>query len=77
MAVSHPIFARMYDRLSQKMEPEGMSGHRARLVEGLHGWVVEVGAGNGLSFSHCRFFVPSQPHALGTAHVIAEGRAQP
>lgn len=50
--VHHPIFARIYQRLSASMEAAGVADHRARLLTGLVGRVVEVGAGNGLNFSH-------------------------
>ena len=52
MSVRHPIFARVYDRMSRKMEPEGPGVHRARMLAGVRGRVVEVGAGNGLNFAH-------------------------
>ena len=50
--VHHPIFARIYQRLSASMEKMGVAEHRTRLLTGLVGRVVEVGAGNGLNFSH-------------------------
>lgn len=50
--IHHPIFARMYSRMSSKMEEAGVAEHRVRLLTGLVGRVVEVGAGNGLNFSH-------------------------
>ncbi|HZN73700.1 MAG TPA: methyltransferase domain-containing protein [Micromonosporaceae bacterium] len=50
--VSHPIFARVYLRLSVTMDRAGGAGHRRALVAGLHGRVVEVGAGNGRTFAH-------------------------
>ena len=50
--VHHPIFARIYQRLSVSMEAAGVAEHRTRLLTGLVGRVVEVGAGNGLNFSH-------------------------
>lgn len=51
-AVRHPIFARMYARMSVKAEERGGAGHRDRLLAGLTGRVIEVGAGNGLNFAH-------------------------
>ena len=48
----HPIFARMYTRMSAKAEERGGAEHRDRLLVGLTGRVVEVGAGNGLNFAH-------------------------
>jgi ubiquinone/menaquinone biosynthesis C-methylase UbiE len=50
--VHHPVFARAYERISHVAEAKGASQYRNRLLAGLHGRVIEVGAGNGLSFSH-------------------------
>jgi len=50
--VHHPIFARLYNRMSASMEASGGAEHRQRLLAGIVGRVVEVGAGNGLNFSH-------------------------
>lgn len=47
----HPIFARFFDRLSRAMERE-VGVHRDRLLAGLSGRVLEVGAGNGVNFGH-------------------------
>ncbi|HWF74758.1 MAG TPA: class I SAM-dependent methyltransferase, partial [Solirubrobacteraceae bacterium] len=47
----HPIFARVFDRLSRAMEREA-GAHRDELLAGLHGHVIEVGAGNGMNFGH-------------------------
>jgi ubiquinone/menaquinone biosynthesis C-methylase UbiE len=47
----HPIFARVFDRLSRLMEKE-VGVHRDELLAGLQGRVVEVGAGNGMNFGH-------------------------
>ena len=47
-----PWFARMYERVSQGMEAEGMGLLRDELLSGIIGDVVEVGAGNGMNFSH-------------------------
>lgn len=52
-AVHHPLFARYYARLSVVAETRaGMAGVRRRLLGGLSGRVIEVGAGNGLNFAH-------------------------
>ena len=51
-AVRHPIFARVFDRLSRGEEVAGQREHRQRTLAGLHGRVVELGAGNGLNFRH-------------------------
>ncbi|MET9407893.1 class I SAM-dependent methyltransferase [Streptomyces sp. NPDC002935] len=52
-AVHHPVFARYYARLSVGAETRmGMGGVRDRLLAGLSGRVIEIGAGNGLNFAH-------------------------
>jgi ubiquinone/menaquinone biosynthesis C-methylase UbiE len=50
--VGHPIFARVYARLSVSMERSGVGERRHQLLSGLTGQVIEVGAGNGLNFAH-------------------------
>jgi ubiquinone/menaquinone biosynthesis C-methylase UbiE len=50
--VNHPIFARFYAWVSPSMEEAGAMDHRRRLLAGLSGRVIEVGAGNGLNFAH-------------------------
>jgi SAM-dependent methyltransferase len=49
--VHHPLFARCYARVGHLMDAE-IGDHRRRLLAGLHGRVLEVGAGNGLNFTH-------------------------
>jgi ubiquinone/menaquinone biosynthesis C-methylase UbiE len=52
-AVRHPIFARVYARLAPfEDRAAGVAEHRRRLVAGLRGSVLELGAGTGLSFRH-------------------------
>jgi ubiquinone/menaquinone biosynthesis C-methylase UbiE len=48
---AHPIFARFYIRMSRAAEAAGMAAHRRALLAGLSGDVIEVGAGNGLTFA--------------------------
>jgi ubiquinone/menaquinone biosynthesis C-methylase UbiE len=48
----HPRFARAYERVSREAEARGTAEHRARMLDGLAGRVIEVGAGNGLNFGH-------------------------
>jgi ubiquinone/menaquinone biosynthesis C-methylase UbiE len=50
--VSHPIFARLYERLSVKEDAHGGSQYRHELLERVSGRVIEVGAGNGRNFEH-------------------------
>ncbi len=49
---AHPLFARYYAKISPAMDRGGMAEHRARLLSGLAGTVIEVGCGNGLNFPH-------------------------
>ena len=58
----HPRFARFYRWMSVRMESRGVAEHRGRLLAGLTGQVIEVGAGNGLNFAH---------YPAGVAHVLA------
>lgn len=60
--VSHPIFARFWSWMSPRMDRGGAADHRRRLLEGLSGRVLEVGAGNGLNFAH---------YPLGVSGVLA------
>ncbi|MDB1090073.1 class I SAM-dependent methyltransferase [Streptomyces sp. ACA25] len=49
----HPVFARLYARVAgPALERAGGDKHRRRLLAGLSGTVIEVGAGNGLNFPH-------------------------
>lgn len=45
----HPIFARLYPRISRSDEA---AEHRRTLLAGLSGRVIEVGAGHGLNFAY-------------------------
>jgi ubiquinone/menaquinone biosynthesis C-methylase UbiE len=49
---NHPVFARLYARLSPRAEVGGIGDSRRATVRGLHGRVLEVGAGNGLMFGY-------------------------
>lgn len=50
--VRHPVFARLYPRMARAMDEGGLVEHRQRLLAGLSGRVVEVGAGPGGNFPH-------------------------
>jgi SAM-dependent methyltransferase len=50
--IPRPRFARTYIRLATTAEERGATDHRRRLLAGLTGTVLEVGAGNGLNFPH-------------------------
>jgi SAM-dependent methyltransferase len=48
--IARPRFARMYLRGAAGAEERGATEHRRRLLKGLRGRVVEIGAGHGLNF---------------------------
>ena len=48
----HPRFASVYPGVAARADRRGAAGHRSKLVGGLAGRVVEVGAGNGRNFAH-------------------------
>jgi ubiquinone/menaquinone biosynthesis C-methylase UbiE len=50
--VRHPLFARLYMRMSSGRRDDEEHQYRRRLLAGLSGQVIEVGAGNGLNFEH-------------------------
>ena len=51
--VRHPLFARLYSRvLAPAFAKQGGDDLRRRLLAGLEGTVVEVGAGDGANFAH-------------------------
>jgi ubiquinone/menaquinone biosynthesis C-methylase UbiE len=52
VAESHPVFARVYERFAASMERRGGDEHRRRLLAGLRGKVLEVGAGHGINFPY-------------------------
>lgn len=52
MTIDHPVFSRVYRRLADAMENRGEADNRARLLAGLQGRVVEVGAGHGINFAY-------------------------
>jgi ubiquinone/menaquinone biosynthesis C-methylase UbiE len=49
---SHPVFARVYTKVAETSERRGGAEHRQRLLAGLSGRVIEVGAGSGANFAH-------------------------
>lgn len=50
--IDHPTFARIYTRVAAYAEQRGGAAHRSRLLAGLSGRVIEVGAGTGANFRH-------------------------
>lgn len=57
----HPRFARAYARGVADMDRRGAREHRRRILAGLHGSVVEIGAGAGSSFA---LYPPAVAHVL-------------
>lgn len=60
--VRRPVFARLYPRVARALDDSGLAEHRRRLLAGLSGEVVEVGAGPGGNFRH---------YPSGVTHVLA------
>jgi ubiquinone/menaquinone biosynthesis C-methylase UbiE len=50
--VEHPFFARMWVRMAPAIERQGAAEHRHRLLQGITGRVLELGAGTGSNFAH-------------------------
>jgi ubiquinone/menaquinone biosynthesis C-methylase UbiE len=50
--LERPRFARMYVKAAKTAEQRGATEHRRRLLAGLSGTVLELGAGHGLNFPH-------------------------
>lgn len=53
------VFARFYDRAFARVEERGLRDARRRLLSGLSGRVLEVGAGTGLNLAHYPEGAPS------------------
>jgi ubiquinone/menaquinone biosynthesis C-methylase UbiE len=50
--IERPRFARMYPKAAARADRRGATEHRRRLLAGLSGRVVELGAGDGRNFPH-------------------------
>src|SRR4028118_1841797 len=51
--VHHPLFARLWERIiAPASVSRGADSHRLKLLRGLKGCVIEVGAGHGTNFPH-------------------------
>jgi SAM-dependent methyltransferase len=48
----HPMFARLWKRMTAGGESDEAIAHRTEMLAGLSGNVIEAGAGNGLNFPH-------------------------
>lgn len=70
----------MYMRVAPNAERRGVAEHRRRLLEGLQGRVIELGAGHGLNFPHypaeVTELIAIEPEpTLRAAAIEAAGRA--
>lgn len=68
-STSHPIFARFWGWMSPTMDEGGVAERRRQLLAGLSGRVLEVGAGNGLNFTHYPLTVRSVLAVESEAHL--------
>jgi SAM-dependent methyltransferase len=59
--VSHPLFARMYLRTIKRRGALGEDEYRRKLLDGVDGRVIELGAGPGTNFP---FYPPTVQHVL-------------
>jgi ubiquinone/menaquinone biosynthesis C-methylase UbiE len=59
--LQHPRFARAYARAVERMNRRGATEHRRRILAGLHGTVIEIGAGDGSAFA---LYPPAVTHVL-------------
>jgi ubiquinone/menaquinone biosynthesis C-methylase UbiE len=50
--VRHPVFARLFARGVEQLDARGATDHRRRLLDGLAGRVLELGAGTGANLRH-------------------------
>ena len=80
-SLQHPRFARCYLTLSAKADDRGGLEHRARLLAGLAGRVIEIGAGNGRNFPHYPVTVTEvlavEPDDILRAHAQAAAATAP
>jgi ubiquinone/menaquinone biosynthesis C-methylase UbiE len=50
--VNHPLCSRLYVKQAEAAESKGLAEQRRRMLDGLAGTVLEIGAGNGMNFRH-------------------------
>lgn len=79
--VRHPLFARFYVRATSKRNLPEEEAHRRRMVAGLSGTVIEVGAGNGLNFpfypATVEQVVAVEPESVMRAAAVEAARVAP
>jgi len=52
VTVNHPLCSRLYVKQAETAEARGLADQRQRMLGGLTGSVLEIGAGNGMNFRH-------------------------
>ncbi|HWK30057.1 MAG TPA: class I SAM-dependent methyltransferase [Solirubrobacter sp.] len=76
-------FSRAYPAVAARADARGAAGHRQRLLAGLAGRVIEVGAGNGRNFAHypdavtAVLAIEPDPTLRGAARDAARGAPVP
>ncbi|MDP3967361.1 MAG: class I SAM-dependent methyltransferase [Nocardioides sp.] len=79
--VHHPVFARVYRAIARVAEGRGLAEHRAALLSGLSGTVLEVGAGDGANLRHypssVTRVVAVEPEASLRARALEAARSAP
>jgi SAM-dependent methyltransferase len=79
----HRVFASWYPGRAAAMDKAGFAAYRDRFLAGLHGQVLELGAGSGLNFSHYPpevervVAVEPEPHMRELARQAADGTSLP
>jgi ubiquinone/menaquinone biosynthesis C-methylase UbiE len=79
--VHHPVFARLYLRSVQRRAGGSEDEYRHRLLDGLTGSVLELGAGSGINFSSypstVEHVLAVEPEPLLRAEALANAAAAP
>jgi SAM-dependent methyltransferase len=79
--LARPRFARLYIRAADRAERRGATQHRRKLLAGLSGTVLELGAGNGLNFPHypstVREVIAVEPEPTLRAAAVAAATGAP
>jgi ubiquinone/menaquinone biosynthesis C-methylase UbiE len=73
---SHPVIARIYDRMLAANEKAGLRDLRADLLAGASGRTLEIGAGTGLNLAHYRAAVTELVLTEPDRHMAKQLRAK-
>lgn len=81
-ARGHPIFAALYDVITRGAEKKFLGAHRASLIGGVGGRVLDVGSGTGANFGYYPrdtevVGIEPDPHMLKRAQTKAERLGRP